>query len=234
MTTPGLDNLTNSMIQLQNSITSNQNQTRWTNITFSACRDRYKEGTFDKFSNVILISNWTSPSNTNNSALELTILTGHAGPKHQKHQSLVSLCPQSFFSTHNITEPQKWEYVASKPHGLFDSYAPKKFPLATQNVFVKSCYSQDVPQKCRLLYSPLIMKIATVCLMVTVACMTLAIFFHERSQEPEGKNVFVVFVATGVVAVAYVIQLIVMGLSSAAQRSPKNKRLVLGNSLGFS
>lgn len=231
MSTPNLSNITTSILQLQESLTSNQTQSTWTNLTFSSCQGRYKSGTFETFSNVILVSNYTSPADINNSALALTILTGHGGPKHQKHQSLVSLCPQDFFRAHNVILPPQWKFISSKPKGLFDPYAPSKFPLQTENIFIKSCYSQKVPQKCRLLYSPLVLKIATWCLVVTVGCMTLGVLFSERLEEgpeaSEGGYGQLVFLATLVVFVAYIIQLIILGATEAAKRSPSGLRLVL-------
>lgn len=223
MSTPNLSNITTSILQLQEFLTLNQTQSTWTNLTFSSCQSRYKLGTFKTFSNVILVSNYTSLADTNNSALALTILTGHAGPKHQKHQSLVSLCPQDFFSLHKVTLPHQWKFIPSNPKGLFDPYAPSKFPLQTENIFIKSCYSQEIPQKCRLLYSPLILKIATWCLVVMVGCMTLGMLFSERFEEPEASELgygLMVFGATLVVFVVYIIQLCILGATEAAKRSP--------------
>jgi hypothetical protein len=231
MGTPNLSNITTSILELQSALTSNQTQSTWTNLTFSSCQGRYKVGTFETFSNVILVSNYTSPANTNNSALALTILTGHAGPKHQKHQSLVSLCPQDFFSAHETTLPSQWKFVPSEPEGLFDPYAPSEFPLETENVFVKSCYSQEMSQKCRLLYSPLVLKIATWCLVITVGCMTLGVLFsetfEERPKAEKGENWSLIYMTTLVVFVAYIIQLIILGASEAAKRSPSGPRFVL-------
>ncbi|KUJ12920.1 uncharacterized protein LY89DRAFT_196973 [Mollisia scopiformis] len=236
MMPPGLNSLTDSIMQLRTALVSNHSHAEWENLTFSSCQNRYKDGTYESFSNVVLISNYTSPSTANNSALELTVLSGQAGPRHQTAQKLVSLCPESFLSTHNSTEPE-WKYVPSKASGLFDAYAPKNFPVKDQNVFVKSCFSQDVPQKCRLLYSPLVLRVATVCLMVTVGCMTFAALFcgwtlrksadlekFEEMVSMSSETQTGVFFGGAILAfTAFVIQLFVMAFSAAAQREPSGK-----------
>ncbi|KAH0538023.1 hypothetical protein FGG08_005384 [Glutinoglossum americanum] len=142
------------MTQLQKAITSNQPHTEWKNLTSRDCLERYHSGTFDEFSNVIVVTNWTTPSDINNSALGLTILAGQAGRKHSSRQSLVSLCPPSFFSSFNLTEPKARKFVAKGANGLCDLYVPKKFDVKQHNVFVKYCLSQEAKKTCRLLYSP--------------------------------------------------------------------------------
>jgi len=115
MTLPGIHNLAASMTDLQKSITLNQTQTTWKNLSTKDCLKRYQDGIYDTFSNVIVVSNWTSDVNQNNSVLELTILSGYAGPKHQTRQALVSLCPDSFFSTNNITGPKSGRLLGASP-----------------------------------------------------------------------------------------------------------------------
>jgi hypothetical protein len=222
-TTPNLSNVTSLVLHLQEALTSNYTQTAWKNMTFSSCRSRYSAGTFEHYSHVLVISNYTTPPDTDNAALALTILSGHAGPKHQSHQSLVSLVPPDFFIAHNRTVPKKWKFVKrSKPKGLFDPYAPKKFPLKQQNVFVKSCYSYRMPHRCRLLYSPLVLKVATWCLVVTVGGMTLGLLFSEDYTEDNNEDDYkgLAHTATAVVFVAYVVMLIVLGATEAAKRKP--------------
>jgi hypothetical protein len=214
--------MTNSILQLQTSLTSNQTQTQWSNLTFSNCIKRYGAGTYESFSNVLLISNWTAPSNANNSALDVTILSGQTSPKHRTDQSLVSLCPESFFSTYNQTLPQQWKYVTSGSTGLFDQYAPKKFPIKQENIFVHSCYSQEVPQRCRLLMSPLVLKIATVCLMITVACLSVSIFFGQEIESlaivPKGASFIL---GAGIVFLAFAVQFFITAFGSV-QREPRS------------
>ncbi|KAE9373773.1 hypothetical protein N431DRAFT_456516 [Stipitochalara longipes BDJ] len=223
MSLPDLDNISNSMLQLQTLITSNKTQTQWTNLTFSNCIKRYQEGTYESFSNVILISNWTSPSDSNNSALELTLLSGQTSPKHRVDQSLVSLCPESFFSKYDQTDPQEWKYVSSGANGLFDQYAPKKFPVKTENIFVHSCFSQEVSQRCRLLYSPLVLKIATACLMITVACLILSIFLGEDGEDLEIVPERVAFIlGVGIIFVAFFVQFFLTAFGQV-QREPRGR-----------
>ncbi|KAF8861219.1 hypothetical protein BDZ45DRAFT_776444 [Acephala macrosclerotiorum] len=227
MSLPELNNLTISITALQTSIISNQKQLQWTNLTFSDCLKKYQAGTYDSFSNVILISNWTTSSNANNSALGLTILSGQTSPKHRIAQSLVSLCPESFFSAHNRTEPQEWDYIQSGANGLFDAYAPKNFSLKQENVFVESCFSQDIPQRCRLLYSPLVLKIATACLVVTLACVSLSIFFGHHGEidtDSEITTKAALFIpGSAIVLVAFIIQFFLTAFSSVTELGPRSK-----------
>ncbi|CZR65985.1 uncharacterized protein PAC_15885 [Phialocephala subalpina] len=229
MTLPGLDNLTDSMIQLQMSVISNQTQFTWKNISLAECLKRYGSGDYDTFSNVIVVSNWTSPSNENNSVLDLTILSGYAGPQHQTRQALVALCPDSFFSTNNITQSQMWKYASSKMEDFCDPYLPKNFNISQNGLFVKSCFSQEPKEVCRLLYSPLILKIILWSLVAMVACMALSLLLNGLgfgTEDPDPSKTAIHRAFTTVCLVFYAM-VFVMVYSTAAHQSPKNKRFAL-------
>ena len=229
MTPPDLDTLTDSMMLLQKSIILNKTHHGWQNLSFKTCLERYRSGTYDAFSNVLIITNWTASSRLNNSALGLTILSGKAGPKYQSRQSLVALCPQSFLSSFNLAEPQKWNYAAEGTVGLCDAYVPKKFSVTGHNVFVQYCLSQEVKQTCRLLYSPLFLKISFVCLAITVACMALSLFnVGSWTSDADDDGAFTAVglaIATVVVLVAFIIQLSLTASKSVSRR-PRDKRYV--------
>ncbi|KAF8535040.1 hypothetical protein BDD12DRAFT_808889 [Trichophaea hybrida] len=225
----GLYALNDALAQLQNNLASNRSHPGWKNLTFVDCLKRYHSGTFSSFSNVVVVTNWTAPSETKNAAMNLAILAGQAGPKHQSRQTLVSLCPQSFFSEFNLTEPDKWKYVGKKSVGLCDVYVPKKFNVTKNNAFVSYCLSQEEEEKCRLLYSPLVLKMASVCLIFMVACMAVSVIFiicaHlcDIPLIPETSSkalkAFAV-IAHIVIALAFIVQLSLMGSTQVSRRGP--------------
>ncbi|OCL12300.1 hypothetical protein AOQ84DRAFT_360764 [Glonium stellatum] len=235
MTLPGLENLTDSVAQVQKSAILGHPLLGWKNMTVKKCLERYQSGTYDQFSNVIVVSNWTAPQNENNSILDLTILSGYAGPKHQTWQALASLCPDSFFEVNNLTEPKVWKNVAGHaPHGACDPYVPKKWKTMQKNVFIKYCFSEEPEEVCRLMYSPLVLKLCFWILVAIVAIMILAFFLIlcgvQTRWEPEPHDVKIV-VAFITVCLSFVVMLFVTAYSSAAHLHPANKRLIFATSL---
>jgi hypothetical protein len=230
MTLPGLGNLTDSVTQVQKSAILGRPLPGWNNMTIKKCLERYQSGTYNQFSNVIIVSNWTAPQNENNSVLDLTILSGYAGPKHQTWQALASLCPDSFFEVNNLTEPKTWKNIAgTAPDGACDPYAPKKWKTKKKNVFIKYCLSEEPKEVCRLLYSPLALKLCFWLLVATVATMTLALLLglcgvkDEFEHQPHSGKILLEF---AVVCLSFIIMLFVTAYSGAAHRHPASKRFV--------
>lgn len=230
MALPGLGDLTHSITQVQESALRGQVLPGWSNKTTKKCIERYQSGTYDKFSNVIIVSNWTAPQNHNNSVLDLTILSGYAGPKHQTWQSLASLCPDSFFSANNLTAPATWKNIkGNAPDGTCDPYVPKKWKTKEKNVFIKYCLSQEPQEVCRLSYSPLALKLCFWFLVATVATMAIALLLgvggleHEFAPKPATQ---VIAIAFGAVCVSFFIMVIVTAYSRVSHWHPASKGLV--------
>jgi hypothetical protein len=168
--------------------------------------------------------------------MNFAILDSQAGSKYQSCQTLVSRCPQSLLSQFNITEPDKWKYVGMKSVGQCDVYAPKKFKLMKNIVFVTYCLSQEGEEKCRHLYSPQVLKMASVCLIFVVSCMAVSDIFIICAHlcnipllpETSSKalKVFAV-IAHIVIALAFIVQLSLMGSTQVSRRGPSEKRFAL-------
>lgn len=230
MTLPGLENLTDSITRAQQSAIRGQLLPGWSNKTTKKCIERYRSGTYDQFSNVIVVSNWTAPQNDNNSVLDLTILSGYAGPKHQTWQALASLCPDSFFEINNLTEPTTWKNInGNAPDGACDPYVPKKWKTKEKNVFIKYCLSEEPEEVCRLLYSPLVLKLCFWFLVAIMATMGLAILLglfgleHESTFKPHTGNIVGMSI---IVCVSFLVMVLVTAYSRAAHWHPASKRLV--------
>lgn len=227
MALPGLETLTDSITQVQQSAIRGQILPGWSNKTAKKCIERYESGTYDKFSNVIVVSNWTAAPNHNNSVLDLTILSGYAGPKHQTWQSLASLCPDSFFAINNLTAPKTWQNIkGNAPDGACDPYVPKKWKTKERNVFIKYCFSEEPTEVCRLSYSPLALTLCFWFLVATVAAMGLAIllglFGLEEAFAPK-PALPVVVTAFGVVCVSFFVMVLVTAYSRASHWHPASK-----------
>lgn len=123
--------------------------------------------------------------------------------------------------------PHEWDYIQSGAAGLFDAYSPKNFSLKQENFFVESGLSRDIPQVCRLLYSPLVLKITTACLVVTLACVSLSILFGNHGDINAGSKITseaALFIpGSAIVLVAFIIQFFLTAFSSVTQRGPRSK-----------
>ncbi|KUJ09595.1 uncharacterized protein LY89DRAFT_740678 [Mollisia scopiformis] len=227
MMLPGLQNLSDTITQVQQAAMQGHVLPGWSNKTIKKCTERYESGTYDQFSNVIIVSNWTAPQNQNNSVLDLTILSGYAGPKHQTWQALASLCPDSFFEINNLTEPKTWKNIdGNAPEGACDPYVPKKWNTKEKNLFIKYCLSEEPKEVCRLLYSPLVLKLCFWFLVAIVGAMglglLLGLFGVEEEYAPQPET-GVIVLAFATVCVSFFVMVIVTAYSRAAHWHPAGK-----------
>lgn len=99
-----------SLLLQQSLQTLQKDPSRWTNISRAACKSRYLSGVFSEFRNVVLVTNWTQNSPSDNSVLAVAAMPGF--PPYDVSNRFISLCPDAYVAiTPNASRPTSATYM---------------------------------------------------------------------------------------------------------------------------